>query len=194
MTEILDARGLPCPQPIILTKKALAESDEIVTIVDNQVASHNVSRMVQKAGGNVRVEEKEDGIYLRITRGGEQPAVPQSSSTRTGSLVLTVSSDTMGRGSDDLGRILIRGFFHTLVDVEPLPDTVIFFNAGARLVVEGSPVLEDLAALQEKGVQILACGTCVEYFDLKDRIAVGQISNMYAIAETLLGAGKVVPL
>lgn len=194
MAEIVDARGLSCPQPVILTKKALAQSDEIITIVDNEVASVNVSRMVQKAGGNVDVEEKEDGIYLHITKGGEQPASVGCTSAPSGLLVLTVPGDAMGRGSDELGGILVRGFFHTLGEVEPLPDTVIFFNRGVKLVIEGSPVLEDLLALQDRGVRILACGTCLDYFDLKDKVGVGQISNMYTIAETLLSAGKVVPL
>lgn len=194
MAEIVDARGLSCPQPVILTKRALAQSDEIITIVDNEVASVNVSRVAQKTGCDVRAEEREDGIYLYITKSREQPAVVGTASAHTGTSVLVVSSDVMGRGSDELGNILVRGFFHTLGEVEPLPDTIIFFNRGVKLVIESSPVLEDLGALQERGVRILACGTCLDYFDLKDEVGVGQISNMYTIAETLLGAGKVVPL
>jgi len=194
MTETIDARGLSCPQPVILTKRALAESDEIITIVDNDISSHNVSRMAQGAGCDVRVEEEEGGIYLHITKGHDQPADIEPTSAATGPLVLAISSDAMGRGSDELGSILMRGFFHTLGEVEPLPDTVIFFNAGVKLVAEGSLVLEDLVGLQEKGVQILACGTCLDYFDLKDKVGVGEISNMYTIAEALLRAGKVMPL
>ena len=192
MTETIDARGLSCPQPVILTKRALAESDEIITIVDNDISSHNVGRMAQGVGCDVRVEKKEDGIYLHITKGREQPTDIEPTSAATGPLVLTISSDAMGRGSDELGSILMRALFHTLGEVEPLPDTVIFYNAGVKLVVEGSPVIEDLVALEEKGVQILACGTCLDYFDLKDKVGVGEISNMYTIAESLLRAGKVV--
>ena len=100
----------------------------------------------------------------------------------------------MGRGEPELGQILVRGFFHTLGEIEPLPGTIIFFNGGVRLVVEGSPVLEDLLSLRDKGIEILACGTCLDYFGLKERIAVGEVSNMYTIAETLLRAGRVVSL
>ena len=100
----------------------------------------------------------------------------------------------MGRGADELGRILMRAWMHTLTEVSPSPDVLIFINAGVRLVVEGSPVLEDLQTLAGRGVRILACGTCLGYFELKDKVAVGTVSNMYTIAETLLGAGKVISL
>lgn len=100
----------------------------------------------------------------------------------------------MGRGDDDLGTILIRAFLRTLNEVEPLPATMIFINAGVKLTVDGSPVLEDLQALEQRGVNILACGTCLGHFELKEKAAIGEISNMYTIVETLLEAGKVVAL
>jgi selenium metabolism protein YedF len=100
----------------------------------------------------------------------------------------------MGRGEDPLGDILIRGFFHTLGEVEPIPQTVIFFNTGVKLACEGSPILEDLESLEDLGVQMLVCGTCLNYFEVTDQLAAGQVSNMYDIAETILGAGKVVNL
>lgn len=109
-------------------------------------------------------------------------------------LVLVAASEVLGRGDDELGRILVRSFFHTLGEVQPLPNTVIFLNSGVRLAAAGSPVLEDLQALAGKGVRILACGTCLGHFGLKEQLAVGTISNMYAIAETLLNAGRTVNL
>jgi len=195
--KIVDARGLPCPQPVLLTRDALRESEAVITIVDNDTARHNVLRMAQKEGCTVEAEEREDGIYLHIVR-GETPreeTVPQSSAAAAGPLVLVVPSELMGRGEhEELGQVLIRGFFHTLGEVEPLPDTIIFFNSGVKLVVEGSPVVEDLQGLVERGVEILACGTCLGYYELKDKVAVGEVSNMYTIAETLLRAGKIVSL
>jgi selenium metabolism protein YedF len=100
----------------------------------------------------------------------------------------------MGRGPAELGQILVRGFFHTLGEVEPLPQTAIFFNAGVKLACQGSPVLDDLRALEAGGLEILVCGTCLGYFELTDQLAAGQVSNMYDIAETMLRAGKVVNL
>jgi len=198
MAVTVDARGLPCPQPVLLTRDALRESDTVTTIVDNETAQHNVTRMAERAGCRVRAEEKEDGIYLYITRGEapQREAAPQPAPTPSGGpLVLVVPSEFMGRGEhDELGEILIRGFFHTLGEVQPRPDVIVFFNSGVKLVVEGSPVVEDLRALVERGVEILACGTCLGYYELKEKVAVGEVSNMYTIAETILGAGKVVSL
>jgi len=109
-------------------------------------------------------------------------------------IVVAVSSDQMGRGDDELGQVLIRSFLHTLGEVEPAPDVLILFNNGVKLAVEGSAALEDLGRLESGGVRILLCGTCLGHFGLKDRVAVGEISNMYAISETMLGAARVVNL
>lgn len=201
MTRIVDARGLACPQPVILTRQAMAEPDgaSIVTIVDNETARHNVSRLAAKAGYQVEVEERGNDFYLHLTRetvkvtAAPQLAVEEAEPT-SGPLVLVVPGEHMGRGPEELGTILIRAFFHTLGEVEPRPDIIIFFNEGVKLVVEGSPVLEDVQALADGGVEVLACGTCLGFFGLKEKVAVGEVSNMYTLAETMLRAGKVVSL
>jgi selenium metabolism protein YedF len=193
---VVDCRGLACPQPVIQSKKAMAQADRVTTIVDNEAAVQNVSRMAEKEGYAVAVERKEDGIYLSLSKervtGETMPAASGAKEGDQGPTVVLVASDGIGRGDDELGAILIRSFLHTLNEVEPLPDTIVFLNAGVKLTVEGSPVLEDLATLAQKGVGILACGTCLGHFGLKDKLAVGEISNMYSIAETLLVAGNVV--
>ena len=197
MTKTVDARGLACPQPVILTRNALQESDAVVTIVDNETALHNVTRMAEKSGVTILTEERKDGIYLHIARDDaalEEVTTQVTDASVGGPLVVTIPSEFMGRGDAELGHILIRGFFHTLGEVEPLPDTIIFLNSGVKLVTEGSPILEDLQELCGRGVDILACGTCLGHYELKDKVAVGEVSNMYTIAETLLGAGKVVSL
>jgi selenium metabolism protein YedF len=197
MIETVDARGLACPQPVILTRRALQESEAVTAIVDNEAAQINVTRMAQKSGAAVQVEQRDDGTYLHITREGAISAQTDPQMTNApmdGPLVLTVPSEVMGRGDEVLGQVLVRTFFHTLGEVEPLPDTIIFFNSGVKLVVSGSPVVEDLHELCGRGVEILACGTCLGHYELKDKVVVGEISNMYTIAETLLGAGKVISL
>jgi selenium metabolism protein YedF len=197
MPKTVDARGLACPQPVILTRAALQESDTVLTVVDNETAQQNVTRMAEKAGCTVKSEVRVDGIYLRIRKTAAEPEVIPAALVSTpsgGPLVLAVPSDTMGRGDDELGHILVRGFFHALGEVTPRPDTIIFFNSGVKLVVEGSPVLEDLQTLCGQGVEILACGTCLGQYGLKDKVAAGEVSNMYSIAETLLRAAKVVSL
>ena len=189
----VDARGQACPQPVILTRKALDEADELLVIVDNDTAEANVSRMAEKAGCEVEVEHQADGTFLHIVKtGGEwlEQALPQAARTK----VVLVASDTLGRGSRALGTILIRGFFHALNEVRPLPSVVVFMNSGVRLVTEGSEVVDDLRALCDKGVQLLACGTCLDYYKRKDKTVVGQVSNMYAIVEALLQADSVISI
>ena len=198
MAQTVDARGLACPQPVILTRKALQEGGgPVTTIVDNDPAQRNVTRLAEKAGHTVTVEMRKGDIYLHIAGEARSPepmpvgrAIPAS-----GPLVLVVSSEFMGRGEhEELGRVLVRGFFHTLGEVEPIPDTIILINSGVKLVVEGSPVVEDLHALAACGVEILACGTCLDYYELMDKLAVGEVSNMYSIAEAILSAAKTVNL
>ena len=116
-------------------------------------------------------------------------AIPAS-----GQIVLAISSDGMGQGDDELGRVLLRSHLHVLSEVTPRPDVLIFFNSGVRLAAEGSPALDDLSTLASRGVQILLCGTCLGHFELKDKVAVGEISNMYTITETMLRADRVVNL
>jgi len=112
----------------------------------------------------------------------------------SGPTVVAISSNTMGRGDDELGQVLLRSYLHALTETTPRPDILIFFNSGVKLTVEGSRSLDDLRLLADAGVQILLCGTCVGHFNLKDHVAVGEISNMYAISETMLRAAKVVSL
>lgn len=202
---IVDARGQACPQPVILARRALAHDREVTVIVDNATARENVAGMARSQGHAVRIEEQGSDILVHISaQGAPAPAAapapspapsPTPSPAPTGGpTVVLFASDCMGRGSEELGGILVRSFLHTLNEVEPRPDTLVFLNSGVRLVVEGSPVLEDLQALAARGVQLLACGTCLGYYELKEKVAVGTISNMYTIAETLLGAGKVIAL
>jgi selenium metabolism protein YedF len=193
MDKIVDARGLECPQPVVLTNKALDESEKVITIVDNEVAKENVSRLARSKGFGVAIKEKEGLFYLHLTRESSQSG-PTPEKVVNGLQILLISSDAFGRGSDDLGQVLMRSFLHTLNEVSPLPDKIICLNSGVKLVVEGSSVLDDLRALEKKGIRILACGTCLGYYEIKEKIRVGQISNMYDIAESLLGAEKIIEL
>lgn len=112
----------------------------------------------------------------------------------SGPIVLVISSDVMGRGDDDLGRVLLRNHLHVLAEASRRPDILVFYNSGVKLATEDSPALDDLRALAARGTTILLCGTCLGHFGLKDRVAVGESSNMYAITEAMLGAGKVITL
>ena len=198
LTTTVDARGLACPQPVIQSRRAMQGTDWVVTLVDNETSLKNVSRMAEKAGWETKITQQGSAFRIEMSRGATLPETTPiavgKAEAMTGPIVLVVSSDVMGRGNAELGSILIRGFFHALGEVEPLPQTVILFNTGVRLACEGSPVLDDLLALEKQDVELLVCGTCLGYFELTEKLAVGQVSNMYDIAETLLRSSKLVTL
>ena len=204
MPVTVDARGLACPQPVLLAKKAIAENEEVTVIVDNEIAMENIRRMAAKAACDFSVTEREGGIreiaLVRTGAAGQATADAAAVAAEltcavapgkeTGPIVVILSDNRMGRGDDVLGDILIRGFIHTLLQLKPLPGTIICYNAGVKLTVKDSAVLDDLQQLAKAGVDILVCGTCVNYFELGDQIATGHISNMYDIAETMAGAAR----
>lgn len=195
---IVDARGLSCPQPVVLAKKALASNKKVKVIVDNETALENVKRLGTKLGCDVSVADKSGGLYeIKITRGDDfnqdQLAVIESCETgsaQSGPFVIVISENKMGRGNDELGTVLIKAFLHTVAGQDKKPDVMIFYNTGVKLTVQGSDVLEDLKELENDGVQILVCGTCLNYFEIKEKLAVGIVSNMYDIVETMSSAGR----
>ena len=181
MKEI-DAKGLDCPEPVVLTKKALKENDEIVTIVDNEVAANNVKKLATKLGCEVAVNKKDELYRIEIvnTETKDIEEKPENEGK-----VYFFKSDKLGTGKDELGDVLIKGFIHTLLEVETLPEKIIFMNSGVKIPTENQDAIESLKKLEEKGVSILACGTCLDYYGLKDKLKVGAISNMYEIVESL---------
>ncbi|OHD64177.1 MAG: hypothetical protein A2176_00870 [Spirochaetes bacterium RBG_13_51_14] len=201
MKQVVDARGLACPQPVINARRALEAHSDIVAIVDNQTAVENLRRMAKSLGCSVSEEKKSDGIYLHLEKTGSGPMPsaagnpePVYSCAEPGTRVLAISQDVMGNGDDELGRILIKSFFHTLAETPPVPDAIIFFNSGVKLVVEGSEIIDDIKNLELKGAKILACGTCLDYFKMKDKLKAGAVSNMYDIKELMLGAGSTITI
>lgn len=193
MTKIVDARNLACPQPVVLTREALEKEDQVVTIVDNEAARDNVSRLGNSQGCRVTVEQKEDGIYLTLTKttaaSSEKQYVPEKG------IVLFVASDVLGRGENQqLGSLLMQSFLHTLSALRSRPETILFMNSGVKLVTENSLVIDELRRLEHEGIEILACGTCLNRLGVMDKVAVGQVSDMYTIADTLFRAERVVSL
>jgi selenium metabolism protein YedF len=201
MGKIIDTRGLACPEPVILTKKALEEAKEVLVLADNDEAVENIRRLAKKMGCAIAVSRaKESGFRIRLNRGGEAPPaegtdigiVCGAAKDRGAPLVIVLSSDRLGRGNDELGEVLMRSFVHTLLTREPLPTTIILYNTGVRLATRESAVVDDLKQLEAAGVELFVCGTCVNYFGLKDQLGAGIISNMYDIAAAMTGAGKLV--
>lgn len=211
----VNAMGDICPVPVVKTKKALGELSgpgRIEVLVDNETAVKNVTKMARSTGARAEQEQLGERKYrVLITVGensGQQKENAGGQSAREAAeenmrkagkvcpacvgTVVSVGSDRMGEGSEELGHILMKSFIFALTQLEELPDKMIFYNGGARLTTEGSRCLEDLKSLAEQGVEIMTCGTCLDYYGLKEKLAVGGVTNMYSIVETLQNSVNVI--
>ena len=196
----VNAMGDNCPIPVIKTKKAmqaLAGPETIEVLVDNEIAVQNVTKMASAQGGEVSSEklgEKEFKVTIKMQGAPEGAAEDRAvcMSDKKGDMIVVVSSDRMGSGNDDLGKVLIKGFIYAVTQLDELPKKMLFYNGGATLTVEGSDSLEDLKSLEAQGVEILTCGTCLDYYQVKDKLAVGSVTNMYSIVEAMAEAGKII--
>lgn len=198
MAIVIDALGRQCPLPVVMTRKVLLElegPETVEVLVDNEVAVQNLSRLAQHCGVPVRAEKlEEDRFRVTLTAAGpvvQEETEPVCAPERRGRTVAAIGSDRMGDGAEALGRVLMKGFLYALSQLPELPQTVLFYNSGARLTCAGSDSLEDLRFLEAQGVEILTCGTCLDFYGLKETLAVGGITNMYDIVERLAGADRV---
>lgn len=213
----VNAMGDICPIPVVKTKKAmdaLTGPDQIEVLVDNETAMRNVMKLAKSSGAQAEQEQLGEREYrVRITvegkvvRGsapeagaGNDAAVPAAADSMKDAqrcptcigTVVAVGSDRMGDGSDELGHILMKSFIFAVTQLDILPDKMLFYNGGAKLTIEGSESLNDLKTLEEQGVEIMTCGTCLDYYGIKDKLAVGSVTNMYSIVETLQGAMSII--
>ncbi|MBI5014497.1 MAG: sulfurtransferase-like selenium metabolism protein YedF [Deltaproteobacteria bacterium] len=195
--ELIDCRGLACPEPVLRTKQALdGVAEGVVAVrVDSAASRDNVRRFAESQGAAVAVEDEPGGGWvLRIAKGfrcdmpGPAPATAVDLPT-----ALLVTTDAIGP-EPELGRILMRAFLGALGKASTLPAKVLFLNRGVFLTTGGSDVLDILRELEVAGVTVLSCGTCLEFFRKRDDLAVGQVSNMYETVETLTGRYRVVTL
>jgi len=193
LAEKVDARGLECPQPVILTKKALeAGALELQVLVDNKVACDNISRLGKKMGCIVKTRTEGEDFVVGLTK-SEESEGPREKRAKHSSLIF-INSDVIGKGSDELGEALLKAFLNTLAESDNKPGKLVFMNSGVRMVVQDSGALDSLKNLENQGVEVLACGTCLDYFNLKDQIAAGRISNMYDILDSMLTADQVITI
>lgn len=192
----IDAMGLACPLPVIQTKKALKNIEEnghVETMVDNVSSMENLLKMAKEMGLESSSEKVEEHKYrVVITKGKGGTVIVSNDAASNKKMVIAVSSDKMGEGIDELGDVLMKGFIYTLTEMDTMPTTVLFYNGGAKLTVEDAPTLEDIKTLEGMGIEILTCGTCLNYYNLGDKLAVGEVTNMYTIMERLQDADKLV--
>jgi len=202
MKQTLDYRGKACPIPVIETKKALellSPGDQVEVLVDNSVAVQNLTKLAAQKKLTSVTETKETNLFLVTLTLTEELQPEEAASAdfdcspknEVGNTVVVLSSDKMGEGDEKLGHILMKGFIYALTELEKLPETVIIYNSGVKLAALGSDSLADLKLLQSQGVEILACGTCLNHYQLTEQLGVGSVTNMYTIVEKLSEARKV---
>lgn len=200
----LDERGKQCPKPVIDTKKALEScnpGETVEVLVDNEIAVQNLSKMAASKGLSAVSEKISDNEFLvKIAAGegtnaasvssadsDEEPAACQPDSRKKG-MAVVLSSNLMGHGDPELGKALMKGFVYALTQQDSLPETILLYNSGAYLSCEGSDNLEDLKSLESQGVEILTCGTCLNFYGLSEKLQVGSVTNMYEIVERMTAA------
>ena len=194
----VDARGDACPLPVVKAKKAIAElngAGEVEVLVDNEIAVQNLTKMAQQKGYASKAEklaEREYRVLFTVGDAAEAEEAPVCAPDARTDTVVVIASDKMGDGAEELGKTLLKAFVFSLTQQDKLPKTILFYNGGAHLTCEGSPMLEDLKALEAEGVEIVTCGTCLNFYGLTEKLQVGTVTNMYVIAEKMLNAGNVV--
>ena len=196
MIEI-NALGDPCPLPVIKAKKALRENTEIIIAVDNEIATQNLKKMGAQLGFQVEVTQESEKVYCVLMRSASQANLSTWALQRQDSrgfskegesvlpYIVVMGSKAMGVGNDELGQTLLKAFIYSLTEQDVLPTHLLFYNEGAKLTTDSSPVLHDLEILREANVEILTCGACLDYFDLTEKLAVGEVTNMVHIVELM---------
>ena len=199
----VNAMGDTCPIPVVKTKDAIrqlgADGGVVETLVDNEIAVQNLTKMANQKGYGVESEklgENEYRVVMTVGAGADLPAEGEETvcvvPAGQKNTVVVVGADHMGEGEGELGKNLLKAFLYALSQQETLPRTILFYNGGAFLTCQGSLSLEDLKSMAERGVEILTCGTCLSHYGLTEQLRVGGVTNMYVIVEKQMQATKVV--
>jgi selenium metabolism protein YedF len=193
--KIIDCRNMACPIPVITVKRALEESggETVQVLLDPGAPRENVFRFAVNRGYQVVEAAVENGFALTLSPAAS-PSLFPSEKPCDGKVVMLVASDRLGDGAEELGRLLMKNFVISLLDQDELPDRILFLNSGVFLTTEGSEVLEALAKLGNRGLEVLSCGACLDFYQLKEKLRAGGVTNMYTIAESLIKAGSVIRL
>ena len=199
MHTLLDCRGLACPQPVIRAKELLdsLEHGSVEVLVDNEAAQSNLERFGKSQGCAVEIRASGDTRHITISKGPHQ-GVPKDLAPEDYrcdlpgvGMVVIIPAETMGRGDDALGNVLMRAYIKTLKNLSPLPTKIFFYNAGVKITATESDLIAPLRELAAQGVEIYSCGTCLDFFNLKDSLLVGQTTNMFEIMDAMAQASTV---
>lgn len=198
MSRLLDVRGLACPLPVIETRKILSSmtTGMLEVIVDNEIPLQNLEKMatqlnLQYERGKVEEGEWRLRIFLADNDAEKGEAKTKTKRCGQGKIVL-IPSEYMGTGDPVLGEILLKGFIYTLTELEEFPEKILLYNSGVKLAIKGSESVQDLIKLADAGVEILSCGTCLDFYQVTSDLQVGKVTNMYEIAQSTMEASLII--
>ena len=194
----IDALCKACPLPVIETKKALREHTVVETLVDNEIATQNLKKMAEQLGYIYQMQQQAENKYAvviskantELTGETSETVITPTEDVVTDEYIVVIDTNVMGRGSDELGKNLLKGFIYSLTEQDVLPSKVIFYNGGVQSVIKASDSLEDLIALAGQGVEIYSCGACLNFYELTP--AIGEVTNMYRIVEMMREASRII--
>ncbi|MGL5663953.1 MAG: sulfurtransferase-like selenium metabolism protein YedF [Cetobacterium sp.] len=190
----VNAIGQTCPIPVIMTKNALKEITEgsIEVSIDNKISKENIEKFSKEMGFSFTTREENGIFFIQINKTINETSSNSSTSNDENNTIIVIASDKMGDGETALGETLMKGFIYTLTEMESLPKAILFYNKGVFLTASNETTIKDLRILEERGVEILSCGACLNFYHLENNIAVGSITNMYNIIEKQTKANKVI--
>ena len=201
--KIIDVKGKKCPMPLIETKKALKEigpDESLKVVLDSETSVQNVMRYLMDNGIEAEHQKKGNEYEVIVNKSGQVGELTEvepyceTNTEANKSYLVVFGKDRVGEGDNDLGLVLAGSLLNTIKEYDVLPAKIIFLNSGINLVLKGAPALVHLIELEKRGVDLITCSTCLNYFEKADQLAVGRVTNMYEILDSLLKAGKVVNL
>ena len=184
--KIVDAKGLACPQPLILTRKAIGEKiGNFRVVVDDPISKKNIERYLKHEKKDYKISEEDALIYIDVI--SDLSAVEEVEEAEQVNKPVYVFKFN-GVAEDELGKVLTEGFLATIKEVTPLPEAIVFYHEGVYLALDDSPYLEILKELEDLGVKLFVCGTCVKFYDVVERVKIGEVSNAYDILAVMTNA------
>lgn len=194
--KTIDCRHMNCPLPVVTVKRALEENpgQTLTVLVDPGAPRENVTRFAANRGLSVAETAVGEGFSLLVTGMVDDAEREKATATNSGKIIMLIGSDCLGHGPEELGRLLMKNYLITLLDLKELPDAIFFINTGVLLTTAGSDVIEALEKLQNLGCEVFSCGVCLDFFHRKDTLIVGSVTNMYTIAESMLRARSTIRL
>ena len=208
MYKLIDAKEKNCPMPVIMAKKEIeGGNSSFVVEVDNNIAVQNLQKLANSQGFMSSIEESEGVFKVYFTKDStniiekekyeevnETSDEMEKNKMQLGTWSVFIGKEIIGAGNEELGKSLMKMYFYTISEADKLPKSILFMNDGVKVPTLNEQAIEHLIDLEKKGIEILVCGACLNFYGLEEKLKVGKISNMYDITNSMQEASKVITL